>query len=99
MSAGSRTGAIIASILMTSSAYAQTTIDVTKISCEQFINHEVVETDRIADWLAGFYAGKRGNTTVNLEQTRRNLQQLKNHCRYSQDNLMDAAERYLSSSE
>lgn len=99
MSAGSRTGAIIASILMTSSVHAQTTIDVTKISCGQFINREVVETDRLADWLAGYYAGKRGDTTVDLQQTRRNLQRLKNHCMYNQDNLMGAAEKYLLSRE
>jgi hypothetical protein len=99
MAAVSRTGAIIASILMVSTAHAQTTIDVAKISCDQFVNREVADTDNLALWLAGYYAARHGNTRVDLQQLRQGVQELKNHCMYNQDNLMKSAERYLPTSE
>jgi hypothetical protein len=98
IAASLRTGTIVASSLMASAGHAQTTIDITKISCQQFVKHEV-DTDNIALWLAGYYAGKRGDTTVDLQLLRRRLQQLKDDCELNQGSLMGAAEKVLSSSE
>ena len=45
-------------------ARAQVTIDVSKITCNQFVDREVGDPREIAIWLSGYYHGKRGDTTV-----------------------------------
>ena len=49
-------------------ARAQVTIDVSKITCNQFIDREVGDPRDIAIWLSGYYHGKRGETTVDTQQ-------------------------------
>jgi HdeA/HdeB family len=51
-----------------SPAGAQVTIDVSKITCEQYILYTVANPHDIAVWLSGYYNGKRNNTVI----TRRN---------------------------
>ncbi len=53
---------IVAAMLAATFAQAQTTIDVAKISCDQFVLMTVAEPDYIAIWLSGYYHGKRNNT-------------------------------------
>ena len=53
---------------------AQVTVDVSKITCDQFNGYKVTNPKNIAIWLSGYYHGKRGETTVipsNLPATRR----------------------------
>jgi hypothetical protein len=54
---------ILVSILVGASPVAaQVTLDVAKITCEQFATSSVANPDRIAIWLNGFFHGKRGDT-------------------------------------
>src|SRR5205085_3070127 len=43
-------------------AHAQILLDVAKISCGQFTGYKITNPQNIANWLSGFYNGKRGNT-------------------------------------
>ena len=45
---------IIAAMLVATFAQAQTTIDVAKISCDQFVLMTVADPDYIAIWLSGY---------------------------------------------
>ena len=46
---------------------AQVTIDLSKITCEQYIGYKIINPDTIAMWLSGYYNGQRGNTLIDTE--------------------------------
>ena len=55
------------SVLGISIVRAQTTADVTKITCRQFLlGHVGGSTRPVANWLNGYYNGKRGNTVIEV---------------------------------
>jgi hypothetical protein len=66
--------------LMSAAAQAQVTVDVAKISCEQFRGYEITNPNNIALWLSGYYSGKRGSTIVNVQVFKENLQKVKDYC-------------------
>jgi acid stress chaperone HdeB len=66
--------------LITSSAHAQVTIDVSKITCEQFRGFAVTDPNNIALWLSGYYNGKRDNTIVNVQSFKDTLSKVKSYC-------------------
>ena len=50
-------------LLVVSAAPAQVTIDVSEITCDQYVLDQVVTDFRtITAWLLGFYSGRRNNT-------------------------------------
>ena len=51
-----------------SSTNAQVTIDVAKITCDQFTLYKVTDPQNIALWLSGYYHGKRNSTLVDTQQ-------------------------------
>ena len=48
-------------------AQAQVTIDISKITCEQFIGYKVINPHDIAMWLSGYYNAQRGNTIIDTQ--------------------------------
>ena len=48
-------------------ARAQVTLDVAKITCDQYTSHKVTNPQNIAIWLSGYYHGKRGDTTLETQ--------------------------------
>jgi acid stress chaperone HdeB len=66
--------------LMNSAAQGQVTIDVAKISCEQFRSYAITDPNNIALWVSGYYNGKRGNTVVNVQVFKENLEKVKDFC-------------------
>jgi acid stress chaperone HdeB len=87
---------IVLGALTGSVAQAQTTLDVAKITCEQFALGQVAPQDYLAIWLSGFYYGKHNNTTIEVEQLKENMNVIKRDCYYSKGNLMQAVEKVLS---
>ena len=64
-----------------SSARAQVTVDVSKITCEQFVLYQITDADNIAVWLHGYHSGKRGTTMVDVQTFKQNANKLKRYCR------------------
>lgn len=80
-----------------SSATAQVTVDVGKISCDQFALFKVADPDTIAVWLHGYYSGKRGNTVVEVEELKTNAKKLRDYCLQNPEtNLLAAVETLMS---
>jgi acid stress chaperone HdeB len=46
---------------------AQVTLDVSKITCEQYTSHKITNPQNIAIWLSGYYHGKRDDTTLETQ--------------------------------
>jgi hypothetical protein len=61
-------------------ASAQVTVDVAKITCEQFTLYKVDDPKKIAIWIRGYYDGKRNNTVVDTQQFDANLRKITDYC-------------------
>jgi acid stress chaperone HdeB len=88
---------LIPTLIAVSAGQAQTTIDVSKISCEQLATAKVASPDYIAIWLSGFYNGKRNNTIIDVQRLQDNAQKITRYCLYNgKGTVMEAVEKVLS---
>jgi acid stress chaperone HdeB len=78
-------------------APAQVTIDVTKITCDQFLLFSVADPHDIAIWLSGFYNGKKNNTVIDTQQFKEHARKLNDLCQSNiKMTVMEAAEKLLA---
>jgi len=88
---------IISVIGYSAFAFAQVTLDVSKITCKQFALYEVTDARNLAIWLSG-YAKKRDVTTVDIQALKEKQKEIEVFCRQV-DNLelplMQAVEKVL----
>jgi hypothetical protein len=49
-----------------SGALAQETLDVDKVTCEQFVSGELADSRSISIWLYGYYSGMRKNSVIDV---------------------------------
>jgi acid stress chaperone HdeB len=72
-------------------AKAQMTIDVDKITCDQFLAGKVADSRSVAIWLSGYYHGTRNNTVLDVNALQSETQDVMDYC-ISHPNmiLMDA---------
>jgi hypothetical protein len=80
---------------MPPTARAQTTIDVSKITCDQYILLKVADPEKIAIWLSGYYHAKRGSTTIDIELLKDQPEKVRNYCLYKDKGgtVMEAVEK------
>jgi acid stress chaperone HdeB len=77
-------------------ARAQVTLDVAKITCDQYTSHKITSPQNIAIWLSGYYHGKRGDTTLETQALIANAKKVRDYCfRNPQTLVMDAVEKVL----
>jgi hypothetical protein len=79
---------------------AQETLDLAKITCDQFVGEKLTPTSRdIMMWLSGYYHGKHmGNTIVEPQTLKQNEEKVYSYCsRHSDTTVMDAIESMLGS--
>ena len=83
--------------LMVPSAQAQVLLDVSKITCEQFVLWKVTDPDKIAIWLSGYHHAKRGNTIIDPKSLEENTKKLRDYCRSNfKVTVMQAVETLLA---
>jgi hypothetical protein len=83
-------------LLAATAAQAQTTVDVAKISCRQFLFDKIAPTKTIAIWLSGYYNGTRNNTAVDVGAMQVNIDKVQDYCRLNLDvTVMDAVKNAL----
>jgi len=90
----------VTSLLSASIAHGQVTIDVSKITCDQFAQGKVGLPRTTAIWLNGYYHGKIGSTTIDTEQSEAIFDKLMHHCRMTENGkvlVMQALEQVLKS--
>ena len=87
---------VVLAAFVSTAASAQVTIDVAKVSCNQFALYKVSDPDTIAVWLHGYYSGKRGNTVVDVGQLKANAKKLRDYCLQNPEtNLLQAVEELM----
>ena len=85
--------ALVLALAPCSLARSQVTIDVAKITCDQFILFKVTDPRNIAIWLSGYYHGKRDNTLVDTQQLGAYADKVKSFClQKPQATVMQAVE-------
>ena len=72
---------LLLALLASMPVNAQVTLDVSKITCEQFWLRKVADPDKVALWISGYVNRKRGNTTIDTQQLDRNVRRLTEYCR------------------
>ena len=61
-------------------AHAQVTLDVAKITCDQFTGYKITNPQNISIWLNGYYNGQRGNTILDTQELAAHAQKLRDYC-------------------
>jgi hypothetical protein len=102
----SRTSAfpiILALSLVVSAApvCAQVSLDVAKITCDQYVHSKITVPNYIAIWISGYYNAKRGNHLIDVQNLQANVTKLENFC-YQEKNfkmpVLEAVEKLFGSS-
>jgi acid stress chaperone HdeB len=85
-------------LLFATCAYAQVSIDASKITCEQYVFSKVATPRSIALWMSGYYSGKRNSSVVDVQAFEANADKMERFCK-QQENLkmplMQAIEKAL----
>jgi acid stress chaperone HdeB len=78
------------------SARAQVTLDVSKITCDQFSGYKITNPDNIAIWLSGYQSGKRDSAIIDTQNLVANAKKLLTYCiRNPMTPVMQVAETVL----
>ena len=89
---------LILALCSVSIVQAQSTIDASKITCDQFVHSKIGNPRTIAAWLSGFYNGKRDNRVIDLQNYEASLSKLEQFC-YEEKNfrlpVMQAIEKVI----
>jgi hypothetical protein len=93
-------GLVLSSIVF-APASAQVVVDVSKITCDQYVYSKITTPNLIAAWLSGYYNAKRNNKIVDLDTLEDNVSKVTNYC-YDEKNfkvpIMKAVETVLGKS-
>jgi acid stress chaperone HdeB len=93
------TGLVLCSVVLaTASSQAQVIVDVSKITCDQYVHAKIATPLYLAAWISGYYNAKRDNLIVDLQTLEENVSKVQNYC-YDEKNfkvpVMKAVERVL----
>jgi hypothetical protein len=78
-------------------AHAQVTLDISKITCDQWAGYKITNPQNIALWLSGYYNGKRGDTQLDTQKLAADTQKLRDFCITNpQVPVMNAIEKVIT---
>jgi acid stress chaperone HdeB len=87
----------IAALLAASSAApagAQTIVDMSLISCDQFLKSPQERKDVLSAWMGGYYSAMKNLATVDARYVVRNSKKIANYCRTARnETLMSETQR------
>jgi acid stress chaperone HdeB len=80
-------------------AQAQVTLDVSKITCDQYNAYKVTNPQNIAIWVNDYYHGKRGDVTLDTQRLVESARKLRDYCRRNRQTLVLEAVETLFAKE
>jgi hypothetical protein len=80
-------------------AQAQVTLDISKVTCDQFHAYKITNPQNIAIWVNGYYHGKRGDVTLDTQRLVENARKLRDYCRRNRETLVLEAVETLFAKE
>jgi acid stress chaperone HdeB len=66
--------------VMPTTASAQMTINVTKITCDQFLAGKVADSRSVTIWMSGYYHGMTRNTVLDVNALQQDSQAVMDYC-------------------
>jgi acid stress chaperone HdeB len=75
-------------MLFPAAVHAQVTVDITKITCRQYLIGNIVPTKSMAIWFSGYYSGKRGATMIEMSAVEPNADKVELYCGLHQDEML-----------
>ena len=69
--------------IATQSAHAQVTVDISKITCEQF--NVLPKADSVGVWLSGYYHGGRREPVIDVNKFEENVKDMRAACRRAEN--------------
>ena len=69
-------------------AQAQVTLDISKVTCDQFNAYKITNPQNIAIWVNGYYHGKRGDVTLETQRLVEGARKLRDYCRRNREALV-----------
>ena len=89
-------GSAVVFLAASSMAPAQVTVDVSKITCDEFVKYDIADPRQIAAWISGYHHGNHNNPIVDKQQTLGGIKQLEEYCfKHPDDLLMKEADHIL----
>jgi acid stress chaperone HdeB len=79
------TTALICTVLA-APAEAQMTLDVSKITCDQYVHSKIATPNYIAAWMSGYYSAKRDDRVIDPQALQDNVSKLQHYC-YEEKNF------------
>jgi acid stress chaperone HdeB len=73
-------------LAMMSSAQGQMSIDISKVTCDQFVHEKIGPSRTTAAWFSGFYHGKQDKQIIDMSTLETNLSKLERFC-YEEKNF------------
>ena len=87
---------MIAALLGATSAHAQVTVDMAKITCDQLTLQKITDPQNIALWLSGYYHARQNSTLVDTQRLAADAQKIKQYCMLKPNlTVMEAVETVL----
>ena len=93
---------IIIAFLAATAGHAQVTIDVSKITCDQFLAFKVADPRDIGIWLSGYYHGKQGSTVMEPQRLKEIAEKVQSQCLVRQNSklpVMQIVEKIVETSK
>jgi hypothetical protein len=88
-------GALFA-LLEAPAAQAQVTVDLAKITCEQYLLDQITDRKTISLWVSGYFNGTRNNTIIDTSTMKKDADEVEKYClSHGEMNLMDAVKNAL----
>ena len=75
---------------------AQETLDVSKITCEDYFMDKITFSQYVVVWLNGYYNGKRSNTIIDPDAAKKNEEKVNQYCyQHRETTVMDTVKNAL----
>ena len=72
-------GLAVVFLTASSMASAQVTVDVSKITCDEFVKYDIADPRQIAAWISDYYHGLHNNP-VDKQQTLEGSEKIEGYC-------------------
>ena len=70
----------LALLIGPSTATAQVSVDIAKITCMQFVQYKITDPEKIIIWLSGYYHGLHHSLTVDTQSILENTKKIEEYC-------------------
>jgi hypothetical protein len=88
---------VVAAVAMTQPVHAQVTLDIAKVTCDQWAGYKITNPQNIALWLSGYFNGTRGNTVLDTQRMTADTQRVRDFCITNpQVPIMQAVEKVIA---